>query len=157
MGSGKSTVGKLLSVYLGWDFIDVDKVIEEREGMKIRDIFKKKGEDYFRNVEMKTLKNLLKYNKKVIATGGGLGANEKAMKLMKEKGIVVWLDIPYEEFLRRCKKDGSRPLLQKRTEELKDIFEKRKKIYEKAHIRIDACQSPAKVMESIIDKLPWKG
>ncbi len=157
MGSGKSTIGILLSEYLGWEFVDLDKVIEEKEGMKIKDIFAVKGEDYFRNLEIKTLKDILSKEKVVVATGGGLGARREAMEIMKANGFVVWLDISFEEFMKRCGKDPNRPLLKKGRGELEKLFNERRKVYREADLRVDGGQSPYFIVKSIIDKLPWKG
>jgi shikimate kinase (EC 2.7.1.71) len=75
MCSGKSTVGKLLADKLGYTFWDIDQLIEEREGKSIEEIFKDKGEEYFRSLEMKVLEEFLEKEKVVVSTGGGLGAN----------------------------------------------------------------------------------
>lgn len=85
MGSGKSTVGKLLADKTSRDFVDVDKLIEEREKMKIKDIFEKKGELYFRELEKKYLQELLNTQNLVVSTGGGLGADAENMNQMKKK------------------------------------------------------------------------
>ncbi len=137
MCSGKTTFGKRLAEILSWEFIDIDKEIEKKEGMSIPEIFEKRGEDYFRKLEMETLKDLSEKERAVISTGGGLGASEEAMKLMKEKGLVVWLKVSFEEFLRRCGKDDGRPLLKRGKEFLKELLKKRESVYSKAHIHIE--------------------
>ncbi len=157
MGSGKTTIGKLLAERLGWKFIDVDELIEKKEGMKIRDIFKYKGESYFRKLERETLEEVVDKNENtVVATGGGLGANPEALKLMKERGLVVWLDVDFEEFKRRCSKDGNRPLLRLGEKELRNLFEKRSSVYKQAHIRINASESYENILESIMENLQWR-
>ena len=80
MGTGKTSVGRELSKALGYEFIDTDVLIEEREGMPISLIFKKKGEDYFRSVEQKTVEEVSKMDKAVIATGGGVIKNRTNVK-----------------------------------------------------------------------------
>ncbi len=157
MGSGKTTVGKLLAEKLGWKFVDIDELIERKEGMNIRDIFKYKGEPYFRKLEKETLEEVLNKEENVIvATGGGLGADPEALELMKENGFVIWLDVDFEEFKRRCSKDGNRPLLRLGEEELKDLFDKRNLVYRQAHLRIEASESYGNILESIMENLPWR-
>jgi len=136
MCSGKTTVGRIVAQKLRWDFVDTDEEIEKREGFSIPEIFEKKGEDYFRRLELEVLKELSKRRKVVVSTGGGLGANPEAMELMKDKGLVVWLPISYEEFIKRCGKDGSRPLLKKGEEELRRLLSERNKIYSHAHLKL---------------------
>ena len=148
MCSGKTTVGELLSEKLRWRFIDLDKEIENRESMSIPDIFKTKGEDYFRKLELSTLRELSNLDRAVISTGGGLGANPEAMNLMKEKGFVVWLDLSFEEFLKRCGNDENRPLLKRSIQELRELFEKRREVYSKAHLHLEP-DSPEQLVEKI--------
>ena len=136
MCSGKSSVGRVLAERLGWRFIDLDEVIETEEGMSIPDIFAKKGEDYFRKLELDTLRRVSEEEYAVISTGGGLGANPEAMKIMREKGLVVWLKVSFEEFLRRCGNDPSRPMLALGEEKLRDLMIEREKTYAKAHVSI---------------------
>ncbi len=156
MGSGKSTIGKLLAEYLGWDFVDIDRLVEEKEGMKIKDIFKVKGEKYFRNLEMQILKSLLSRNKVIVATGGGLGANKKALNLMKRHGFVIWLDISFDDFIKRCGRDVNRPLSSMGKEKLMDLFRERSEVYKKAHIKVNSGKSPYHIVKNIADWLPWK-
>ncbi len=150
MCSGKTTVGRLLSSRLGVPFYDIDDEIEKREGMSIPEIFEKKGEDYFRKLEFSILQELSQGKGFVISTGGGLGANEKAMEFMKEKGSVVYIEISFETFLSRCEKDKNRPLLKKPLSEIKELFEKRKRIYEKANIKVNGEKSPEEVVKEIL-------
>ena len=137
MCSGKSSVGRVLADKLGWRFIDLDEVIEREERMSIPDIFAKKGEEYFRRLELKTLKRVSEEEKVVVSTGGGLGANPKAMDMMKEKGLVVWLKVSFEEFLKRCGEDPSRPMIALGEEKLRDLMRDREKTYARAHVSID--------------------
>jgi len=153
MASGKTTVGKLLAESLRWKFYDTDQEIEREEGLSIREIFEKKGEEYFRSKEMEVLKKLAKEEFCVISTGGGLGANEEAIKLMKEAGLVIWLDVDFEEFLRRSQKDQERPLLKRSIEELRELYEKRKKVYSKAHLHLIGNKEPKDLVEEVIKNL----
>lgn len=154
MGSGKSTVGKLLANKLSLTFIDVDKLIEKKENRSIREIFEKDGEQYFRNLEKIEINNLSKNNGYVVSTGGGLGADLDNMKVMKETGNVVWLDVSLNTILERCKNDENRPLLKLPLNDLRKLYEDRKKVYRLANIRINADKkTPNEIVEEIINKL----
>ena len=92
MGSGKTTVGKLLAQRLRRTFVDTDALIEEREGRSIPDIFQRDGERAFRALELKISQELSGQNGLVIACGGGLPMREKAIAALKQNGLVFWLD-----------------------------------------------------------------
>ncbi len=152
MGSGKSTVGRILAEKLNLNFVDVDQLIEEEKKMKISDIFKKKGEKYFRELERKRIKDLSKKENLVISTGGGLGANRENIELMKKTGLVVWLDVSLDEIIKRCKGDKNRPLLNQPYESLKRLYDSRKPVYKMAHIHIKTDnKNPEEIAEEIID------
>ena len=154
MGSGKTTVGKILSKKLKYPFVDLDNEIEFREGLTIPQIFNLKGEQYFRKLEREVLEDVTENLPKfVMATGGGLGANPTAMEYMKKHGLVVWLDVDFESFLKRTQRDPNRPLLKKPIEELKELFEKRKEVYSRAHIRIRSQRSPEETAKKVIEVL----
>ncbi len=154
MGSGKSTVGKLLARKLRIPFVDIDEEIEIREGLSIPQIFSLKGEPYFRKLELEVLKDVtLSLPSFVMATGGGLGANPQAMDFMKRHGIVIWLDIPFETFLKRTGKDENRPLLSKPKGELKKLFETRKKVYSQADLKIESQRSVEQTVQKILSEI----
>ena len=88
MGSGKSTIGRKLSEKYGLKHIDTDWYIEKEQNMKISDIFSKKGEEYFRNLETELCEKFSKESGNVISTGGGMIKNPKNMAFLKENGIV---------------------------------------------------------------------
>jgi len=150
MCSGKSTVGSLLARFLNFPFYDVDEEVQKREGLTIPQIFERKGEEYFRKIEFEVLKDLSKEENVVISTGGGLGANEEAMEFMKSKGITVFIDVPFEVFLERCKDSEDRPLLKRPIEEIKNLFESRKRIYLKASIKVKGEKTPEEVVKEIL-------
>jgi len=138
MGVGKSTVGKILAQQLNYKFVDVDKLIEKKEGTTINHIFKNKGESYFRKIENEiTLVELKKYSS-VISMGGGAFLNNLIRKSAKKLSISFWLDVPVDELIKRLKKNNKRPLLFKKNtnEEVKKIYFDRKKIYNEADYRI---------------------
>ena len=138
MGVGKSTIGKILAKQLNYKFVDVDKLIEDREGSTINFIFKNKSESYFRKIENDiTLAELKKYNS-VISMGGGAFLNNSIRKSTKKLSTSFWLDVPITELIKRLKKNNKRPLLLKKNtnEEVKKIYFDRKKIYNEADYRI---------------------
>ena len=138
MGVGKSTIGKILAKNLKYRFIDVDKLIEEKEGSSINLIFKNKGESYFRKIERELTLSKLKGHSSVIALGGGAFINSAVRKCVKEFSVSFWLDVPIDELITRLKKNKKRPLLfkQNTNEVVKKIYFERKKIYNKADFRI---------------------
>ncbi len=111
MTSGKSTIGRILANVLGWDFFDLDKVIESKIGKKIPQIFEEKGEKHFREIETETLKEISVGEQLVIALGGGAIANEANLKFCKEHGTLIYLKVSEKELLRRLKKKVDRPLI----------------------------------------------
>ncbi|XP_031491837.1 shikimate kinase 3, chloroplastic-like [Nymphaea colorata] len=113
MGSGKTTVGKILSEALGYYFFDSDKLVEEAVGgVSVAQIFKEYSEQFFRENETKVLKDLSTMHRLVVATGGGAVIRPINWKYMK-RGVTVWLDVPLEALARRIAAVGthSRPLL----------------------------------------------
>ena len=138
MGVGKSTIGKILAKQLNYKFVDVDKLIENKEGSTISSIFKNKSERYFRKIENDiTLVELKKYNS-VISMGGGAFLNHSIRTSAKKLSTSFWLDVPIDELIKRLKKNNKRPLLFKKNtnEEVKKIYFERKKIYNEADYRI---------------------
>ena len=112
MGTGKSTIaGKLNSLY-GMGVVEMDQLIEERNGMKISEIFAKKGEPYFREEETKLLKELENDINVVISCGGGTAMRRENVDIMKKSGRVVWLTAGPETIYDRVKDDHNRPLLE---------------------------------------------
>ncbi len=154
MGSGKSTVGEILSKKTGLKFVDIDSEIEKKEKMSIKDIFEKKGEHYFRELEKKEIEEFSQKDGFVVSTGGGLGANPENMEKMKKHGVVVWLQVSLDEVLRRCGNDKNRPLLNQPLENLKKLFEDRQKVYSLADIKINTeSKEPEKLAEEILEML----
>jgi len=153
MCSGKSTVGSLLARSLNYPFYDVDEEIQKREKLTIPKIFELKGEKYFRKLEFEVLKDLSEEENAVISTGGGLGANEEALNYMKSKGITVYINVPFEVFLERCKDSKDRPLLKRPLEEIRKLFENRKRIYEKANVIVGGEKPPEEVVKEILSSL----
>ena len=112
MGSGKSTIGKLLADRLNRNFIDLDDYIVQKRGMSINEIFKKYGEENFRKSETQSAKNISLLDNHIIALGGGTVVNPKNAEILKTSGKIIMLDISPENVYQRLKNDKSRPLLQ---------------------------------------------
>ena len=138
MGVGKSTIGKILAKKLEYKFVDVDKLIEKKEGFSINSIFKNKGETYFRKIESEITILELKKNNSVISLGGGAFLDNSIRKNAKKLSVSFWLDVPVDELIKRLKKSKKRPLLLKKniSEEIKKIYFGRKKFYNEADYRI---------------------
>ena len=151
MGSGKSTIGYLLSNKINSDFYYIDKIIEEEEGLKITEIFENKGENYFRKIEEKICLKILKFNKKIISLGGGSFLNNKIREEIQNNHVSFWLNWNTSTIIRRIKKNKNRPILKGMSEnEINKLIIKRKKIYEKAHLKIN-CENLSK--NEIINKI----
>ena len=145
MGVGKTTIGSLLSNHIGIKFIDMDTQIEKKLSLSINDIFKTKGEKYFREIEENETIEYLKNQNLIIALGGGAFLNEKIRDNIKKICISVWLDLDPKTIFDRTKVNNKRPLLGniKSDEELNNIYKLRKKVYSLADYRID-CNSKTK-------------
>ena len=138
MGSGKSSIGSLISKKLDLTFIDIDNLIVKDTGMSISEIFKKKGEDYFRNLEEKiTLKSLKKINN-VISLGGGGFINTKIRKEILTNHFSFWLNCDDSILIKRNKGNKKRPLAFNSTDkEIRAIIKDRSKIYSDAKFKIN--------------------
>ena len=138
MGVGKSTVGKKLAEKLKLKFVDIDKIIEKKEKSTIKEIFKKKGENYFRKTEKQITMDELKKNNSVIALGGGAFLNKLVRKEIKDSAVSFWLDLDPKSLLLRLKNVEKRPLLNKENleESINRIYSERKKIYNESNFRI---------------------
>ena len=142
MGSGKSTVGRELHARLGYELVDMDTVIEQREGRPIARIFEENGEEYFRNLETGLLKELNDGGgaRKIISTGGGVVGREENRSLLRHMGYVIWLHAPVEIIYERTSRKRERPLLQTENPvaKIEALMEKRQPWYEEtAHLKVD--------------------
>ena len=157
MGSGKSTIGKVLSERLEYDFYDTDKLVEKVVGKKIKEIFEQNGEQYFRLKESEELDKTRKLKNAVIATGGGIIENEKNRLFLKEEKKVIFLDSSIERQYDRTKESQKRPLLNNgdSMKILKNLYQKRLSFYQevsKLKISMDNL-TEGKVFEKILDFL----
>jgi len=111
MASGKSTIGPILANTLGWNFFDLDKLIEESVGKSVRTIFEENGEDYFREMETQTLRNNSVLENYIIALGGGTIANQVNLEIIKSSGFLIYLESSPEETYKRLRFKRDRPAL----------------------------------------------
>jgi len=161
MGSGKTTVGRLLAVRLGMKFIDLDDVIKDKLGMEITEIFSNYGEKYFRDVESQVVKEVFTgIDNSVIACGGGVVLKDDNVRIINQNSVVVYLRIsPYEAYSRllSCR---DRPLLNvsNRLEVINQLMRVREPLYLRtAHIVVDVDgRTPEDIVEEIIRTLSSK-
>jgi shikimate kinase len=157
MGVGKTTVGTKLSKKLGHYFIDSDHEIEDRERKTIPEIFAENGEEYFRSLEEKIIKEIaLRDEEIVLSIGGGGFMSEKTREILKEKAITIWLDAPIQEILRRVGNKNNRPLLQNKNKRLvlEELAKKRHPTYAEADLKFETANSNREVLiNKIISKI----
>ena len=153
MGSGKSTIGYLLSKSINLKFFDIDKIIEKETGLKINTIFEKKGELYFRNLEEKITLKLLKDKRKIISLGGGGFLNNNIRREIIKNNLSFWLCWKNSTIIKRVCGSKKRPIAFSLNEnDLKKLIHDRSKIYSKAKFKIN-CETLTKnmIVNQIID------
>ena len=152
MGSGKSSIGAMVSKKLNIPFIDIDSLIEDHTGMTVSEIFEANGEDYFRNLEEKITIKSLKHKNIVVSLGGGGFINDKIRKDVLTNHFSFWLNWDDLVLIKRIKGSKKRPLVSKSTEqEIKAIISKRKKIYSKADFKINCNKlTKSEIVKTII-------
>ena len=159
MGSGKSSVGRYMEESEGFALIDTDEYIEKQQNDSINNIFANKGEEYFRNLEMECIKELIALNTDmtVISVGGGLPMRGENQKLLKELGKIVYLRATVDTLVSRLTDDTTRPLLKggNLRQKITELFEKREATYEGiADIVIDTDNySPKEIYNIIKERL----
>lgn len=130
MGTGKSTVGAIASAALSLPPVDTDRIIERREGMTVREIFGEKGAGYFRKSEAELIKRLSFQSPRIISLGGGSILDRKNVEIMKKRGVIVFLDTPFQKVYERVKRNDRRPLANSCSdEELLALYNVRRPIY----------------------------
>ena len=128
MGCGKSHIGRMLASALGRTLVDLDRVIVEREGMSIPNIFAQFGEPHFRELEAKYIRELS--GGYIVATGGGALINDSTAEFARQSGLSVYINASFEVCYERIKKDTNRPLVVNNTpEQLRQIYDTRSAIY----------------------------
>ena len=134
MGSGKTSIGKILAKKNHLSFLDTDHEIIRSSGYSIPDIFEKFGEEYFRELETKQLKEMYGMKNHVISTGGGIILKKQNIELIKNLGIVIFLDISINSQINRVKNRKNRPLINDNN--LKDNLLSLKKIRDPIYKKI---------------------
>ena len=164
MGAGKSTIGPILANTIGWDSCDLDLLIEERLGKKVRQIFEQDGEKYFRKIESEILLEISKKNNFVVSLGGGTMANENNLAILKISGTTIYLKASADSFYKRLRHKRDRPSLgvnesedfsrDKLIDRINHLMHKRKKYYEQADIIVDTDNtSVGKTVDKIVKLL----
>jgi shikimate kinase len=154
MGSGKTTIGKLLAAQLAWRFVDLDEEIERYAGHSIADIFSRSGEPAFRDIEHECLVRILgssaaQESAFVLALGGGTFAQPRNVALLRDAGaVVLWLDCPVEDLLARCVLMPDRPLFRDEAS-FRKLYEERLPFYQQADYRVAAAADPREAVEKI--------
>lgn len=154
MGSGKTTVGKLIAEKLKFNFIDTDELIEKQENKKISDIFAENGEEYFRKVEQDIVKTIAGQENQVISTGGGIVKNIQNIQNLKENGVLFYLSASSSVLYERLKSEkANRPLLKTENllETISNLLNEREEKYKMADFIINTeDKSPKDISEEII-------
>ncbi|MGN0030554.1 MAG: shikimate kinase [Candidatus Gastranaerophilaceae bacterium] len=153
MGSGKTSVGKLLAEKISSNFTDIDLEIEKKYGITISEIFAKFGEKYFRKIESEMISDVFKSENTVISLGGGAFQNDKIREFLLNNSDVFYLKTSAQVIFERIKNDKSRPLLcdNMNADKINELIEIRKTNYESAPYTVDTDNlSQQKVVESIL-------
>ncbi|MFH1479336.1 MAG: shikimate kinase [Candidatus Omnitrophota bacterium] len=138
MGTGKTVVGKALANHLGREFLELDEIIEKKEGTSIKEIFEKKGEPYFRKLEKDVIKEISVKNGVVVSAGGGAIVDEENLTNLKRYGTLICLEASPDTILSRIGSSGSRPLLNvpDPKNKIEELLKKRKAFYKKSDFLI---------------------
>jgi shikimate kinase len=158
MGTGKTTVAKILSQKLGFVLVDVDSEIEKEQNTTITDIFRRLGEAAFRDMESAMIKKLSSLKKTVLSTGGGAVLRDENMRALRENGVIVCLMASPETILGRTRTSEHRPLLQvdNPLQKIRQLYDSRKPYYEKADIIIKTDDiGPFEVAEEILKAIGY--
>lgn len=147
MATGKSTIGPILANTLGWDFYDLDELIEKNYKTSINNLFIKRGEKDFRKIEYTTLLNLNPEKRSVVSLGGGTMINQTNIDLMKKKGKIILFETDIEDLYQRMKNKRNRPLALTKDggilsekdlrNKINYLLRKRKKYYDQADIKVN--------------------
>lgn len=157
MGSGKTTVGRLLAKHLGYGFVDTDDVIIQAAGKSINQLFAESGEAAFRQLESDVLSQVCAFTKLTIATGGGIVMRQENWSYLHH-GLIVWLDAPVELLYSRLQEDTTRPLLHDVDPQgkLRSLLEQRQSLYSQAdlHITISEGETPEEIATRVMEAIP---
>ncbi len=157
MGSGKSTIGRVLADELGWGFLDLDEEIEREQGTTIASIFDQQGEPEFRRIETEALRHCVRSvqcgRPRVISLGGGAFLHGENLDLVLNNGVSVWLDCPLPVIERRIAAFSHRPLARD-PNHLRHLYEVRREGYSRADYRIEIDDDEPAVTAARILALP---
>jgi shikimate kinase len=153
MGAGKTTVGAELAALLGWDFLDLDRRIEQRDGRSVAAIFRESGERAFRALERDAASEAARLTRYVVAAGGGAFAQPETRRLLREGALSAWLRCDVETALRRAGGDPARPLAADR-ERMRGLFVEREASYQLADVVVDTSgTTPAQAARDVLRAL----
>lgn len=159
MGSGKTTVGRMVAEQLGWDFVDLDSDIEEREHESVPSIFASRGEDEFRRIESDAIRRWLNKIERgqptVISLGGGAFVQPKNYEMLGNNGISVWLDCSLDVVEARIANTDERPLARDK-DAFRKLYAERKVLYGRADFRVDGDLDAPEAAKAIVNLPLWK-
>ncbi|HUS08037.1 MAG TPA: shikimate kinase [Bryobacteraceae bacterium] len=157
MGSGKSTVGKMLAEKIGWRFVDTDEDIEAEQKTSISSLFSKLGEEQFRLIEteaiQKRVRKIQAGNPMVVALGGGAFTRPANVELLSNNGISIWLDVAFPVVRKRVDQGTHRPLARD-PKKFEELFQQRREYYAKANYRIEILEDNSRAALAAILELP---
>lgn len=170
MGAGKSTIGPILANTIGWNSCDLDLLIEEKLGKKVRQVFEEDGEEYFRNVETEILADVSAKSQLVVSLGGGTMASKRNLEILKKNGLTIYLKASTDSFYKRLRFKRDRPNLAVNESEefskdnlvsrINHLMNSREKFYEQADITINTDNSSVgKTVDKIvklINQVDWE-
>jgi shikimate kinase len=160
MGSGKSTVGRLLADQLGWDFVDLDAEIERAQVTTIARIFEERGEPEFRRIETQMMGRWVRRIEggvpTVVALGGGAFVHAGNFELIENHGVSIWLDCSFEEVIRRISDLPLDRPLARDPEGFRKLYEDRREGYARADYRIEGSCEPGDAVTAILNLPLWK-
>lgn len=160
MGTGKTTIGRLLAKRLGRPFIDSDRKIEEEAGMSIPEIFGRFGEPHFRDLESQVIYRLSLYTSSVIATGGGAVLRPENVRNLQRHGVIIALTAAPDVIIERTCRRGGRPLLEAEDKEqrVRSLLHQRQGAYNFADLTVDTgAKSPQTAVDTIVTFLRQGG
>ncbi len=165
MGAGKSSIGRLLAKELGLEFRDLDEYLEQKEKTTIPEIFKTKGENYFRQKEWENLLDLTRTFKGVVALGGGALHNQHIIDHLKLNGLLIYIDVPMDVILTRVLNNPKRPIVRDEHGEIKSretlkreleaLYSKRIEFYKQVEVKVitSGYENKNLVVKRLIDKI----
>ena len=155
MGSGKSSIGRIISQQIDYNFIDIDKLIEKKRNKSISKIFEEEGEKYFRQLEEEVTINALQNKNTIISLGGGAIVNNKIRSYIKKNSFNIYLKVSIDILNKRLQNSKNRPLINKKdlTQTLKELFEEREKFYQTADLIIKNEKNVNDTIKNIFKKL----